>query len=121
MKGLFVKGTCLMCLLGLIFICGCATRLADLTIASTRNVALDEVDLDSLPQTQGVVGEDSSFVFLFIPFGFPHLEDAIDDALDKAGGDVMLDAIIYSKSWWFLVGQNKLEVKGTVVKTRGTK
>ena len=77
MKGLFVKGTCLMCLLGLIFICGCATRLADLTIASTRNVALDEVDLDSLPQTQGVVGEDSSFVFLFIPFGIYNKSDVI--------------------------------------------
>ena len=34
-------------------------------------------------------------------------------------GDVMLDAVLHSKVWWFIIGQDSLEVKGTVVKTRG--
>ena len=98
---------------------GCSIRLADLTVTSTRNVSLNRVDLDSLPQTKGIVGKDTKFRFLFIPFGFPHLEDAIDDALDKGDGDVMIDAVLHSKGWWFIIGQDSLEVKGTVVKTRG--
>ena len=101
---------------------GCSMRLADLTVASTRNVTLDRVDLDSLPQTRGIIGKDTKLRILFIPnilLGFPHLEDAIDDALDKGNGDVMIDAVLHRKSWWFIIGQDSLEIKGTVVKTRG--
>ena len=105
--------------LALMLLSGCATRLGDMSVISTRNVSLDEVDLDSLPQVKGVTGKDSKFIFLFIPFGVPHLEDAIDDALDKGDGDVMVDAIVHRQGWWFLIGETSLKVKGTVVKTRG--
>lgn len=98
---------------------GCSTRLGDFSVISTRNVSLDRVDLDALPQTRGVTGKDTSFIFLLIPFGFPHLEDAIDDALDKGGGDIMIDGVLRSTIWWLLIGQSTLSVKGTVVKTRG--
>ena len=98
---------------------GCATRLADMTVISTRNVSLDKIDLDSLPQVQGVTGKDTKYIFLFIPLGYPHLEDAIDDALEKGGGDIMTDAIIHRRGFCFIIGENTLEVKGTVVKTRG--
>ena len=103
----------------IIFNTGCSMRLSDLTVASTKNVNLDKVDLDSLPQTKGIVGKDTKYRILFIPLGFPHLEDAIDDALDKGNGDVMIDAVVHSRGWWFIIGQDSLEVKGTVVKTRG--
>lgn len=99
-----------------LFLSSCAVRQADLTAISTRNVKLDGVDLNSLPAKR-VEGKDSNFVFLFIPFGFPQLEDAVDDALDKGEGDLMLDAVIYTRSWWFLIGQDIIEVKGTVVNT----
>lgn len=105
--------------IALMLLTGCATRLGDMSVISTRNVTLDRVDLDSLPQVKGVTGKDSKFMFLFIPLGFPHLEDAIDDALDKGGGDVMVDAVVHRQGWWFLIGENALKVKGTVVKTRG--
>jgi len=121
MSQILQKTTCLLMITGLFFLAGCATtRLADLTIVSTRNVKLDKIDLDAMPQTKSVVGKDSNFIFLFIPFGTPHLEDAIDNALDKGNGDVMIDAVVYGQGWWFLVGQDIIKVKGTVVKTRGT-
>lgn len=107
-------------LIVLVIASGCTTRLADFTMISTRNVELDRVDLDSLPRTRGVSGEDSRFIFLFIPFGSPHLEEAIDDALEKGGGDVMTDAVMSSTIWWFLIGQNTLRVKGTVIDSRRT-
>lgn len=100
----------------ILFLSACTIRQADLTAISTREVNLHGVDLNSLPKKR-VVGEDSSFVFLFIPFGLPQLEDAIDDALDKGGGDLMLDAIIYTRSWWFLIGEETIKVKGSVVNT----
>lgn len=96
------------------------TRLTDLTVVSDRNVTLDKIDLDRLPQVRGVTGKDSKFIFLFLPFGIPHLKDAVDDALDKGGGDLMIDAVVYGGGWWFVIGQQSLKVKGTVINTRGT-
>jgi len=118
MKKMLMRVPILLLILGAFILSSCSIRLADLSVVATHNVNLDKVDLDSKPQTKGIRGRDSAFVFLFIPFGIPHLEEAIDDALTKGNGDVLLDAVIYSKSWWFLIGENALEVKGTVVKTR---
>lgn len=98
---------------------GCSMRMGDLTVVSSRNVSLDKVDLDSMPQVGGVTGKDVKFVVLFIPIGFPHLENAIDDALDKGNGDVMIDCVVKTTYWWFLIGQSGIEVKGNVIKTRG--
>lgn len=105
-------------LLGLLFFClaGCSLRQADLTAVTTRNVKLEGTNLNALSGNK-VEGKDSKFMFLFFPIGIPHIEDAVDDALDKGNGDLMLDAVIYSKGWWFLVGQNIITVKGTVVNT----
>jgi hypothetical protein len=98
---------------------GCSVRRqGDMSMLSTRNVNLDQLDLDELPQTKRVIGKDSRWILLFFPIGFPRLEGAVDDALDKGDGDVMVDAVMYSKRWWFLIGQNTMKVKGTVVKTR---
>ena len=110
---------CLAAGILLVSLSGCALRLADLNAISTRNLNLDRVDLDRL-EGQVVEGESSVFVFLFIPFGWPNLQDAVDDALDKGGGDLITDAVVYHK-WWtaILFGKQKLTVKGTVVKTRG--
>jgi hypothetical protein len=95
---------------------GCAVRQADLTAMTTRNVKLDGTNLNALSGKR-IEGKDSKFIFLFIPLGLPHIENAVDDALDKGKGDLILDAVIYTKGWWFLVGQNIITVKGTVVNT----
>ena len=111
---------CLICIGFLLSSIGCSMRLADLSMISTKSVELDKVDIDKLPQTRNVIGKDEVFIFLFfpIPFRYLHLENAIDDALEKGRGDLLVDAVIRSKSWWFIFGQQSLEVKGTVVKTR---
>lgn len=98
---------------------GCMSRVGDMTMLSTRNVSLDRLDIDKLPQKTGITGRDSTFMFLFIPFGQPHLKNAVDDALNKGGGDLMTDVVVSRGAWWFIVGQDIVEVKGTVVKTRG--
>jgi hypothetical protein len=98
----------------------CAVRQADMTVISTRNVSLNRFDLDRAPHVDGVVGRDTVPVILLIPFGTPHLEDAIEDALTKGGGDVMVDAVVHQRGWTaILFGAQSVEVKGSVVKTRG--
>lgn len=105
----------------MLFLGACSTHLTDLTIVSNRNVELDKVNLDKAPKVKNVIGEDKKFVFLFIPFGQPKLKEAVNDALRKGDGDLMLDVAVYAKSWWFIVGQSSIEVNGTVVNTLGAK
>lgn len=97
---------------------GCATRIAGLTVVSDRNVNTKNVRVSELPQTQNVVGESKKFVFLFIPFGGPTMKEALEDALNKGNGDMMINASLYATSWWFIVGQIGYELRGTVVNTQ---
>jgi hypothetical protein len=110
----------ILSLLSLILQTSCTTRIGDMNIISTRSVKLDKIDLDDLPKKKRIEGESSKFIFLFIPFGLPKLEEAVDDALDKGDGDILLDAVVYDKSWWFLIGQNTITIKGSVADTKGT-
>ena len=100
---------------------GCTTHLTDVSIISNKNISLDKLDIDRCPQRKLVEGEDSKFVFLFIPLGQPKIKEAVNDALQKGIGDLIVDASLYKKYWWFLIGQQSIQIKGTVVKTRGEK
>lgn len=92
---------------------GCSVRVADLTLVSTKNIDLSNVTLD-LKKGKRTKGEDCVFVFLF-PFGIPNLKDAIDDALEKANGNIMVDQVSYYVNKSFLIGQSCIEVEGTVL------
>lgn len=94
----------------------CTVRVADFNAISTRNVNLDRIDLDSVDGKK-VIGTSSRFIFLFIPFGLPTLQEAVDEALDAGGGDLMTDTAVYTSFWWFIFGSTKIEVRGTVVDT----
>lgn len=109
----------LFLLLCIVFMNGCATHLTDLSMITNKNVALSRIDLDRAPQKKNIVGKETRFVFLFIPFGVPKIQGAVNDALRRGNGDLLIDASVYAKGWWFLVGQQSIEVRGTVVKTRG--
>ncbi len=102
----------------LLSLSACTTHLTDFTMISTKNVALNKTDIDNKPQKKNVLGEDKKFMFLFIPFGIPRIETAVNDALAKGNGDLLIDASLDSSGWWFLIGQSGYEIKGTVVNTR---
>jgi hypothetical protein len=101
---------------------GCQTRLGSLSVAATGNVSLKDIDLDEAVQTKNVRGADEKILVLFLPFpmGPFNLQKAIDDALEKGDGDVMVDVVVYQR-WWtaLLFGKTSLEVEGNVIKTRG--
>lgn len=105
--------------LGFLLHAGCTFRQADLTAVSTRNVNLEHVDLDRLDGTL-VTGVSKGFIFLgLIPISWPHLEEAVNDALTQGRGDLITDAVVYQSSTWVVLATiPEMTIKGTVVDTK---
>jgi hypothetical protein len=97
---------------------GCTVRVADLTLVSTKNIDLSNAALD-VRQGKRVEGSHCLIWPLgLIPTGLPNLEDAIDDALERGGGNLMVDQVTYRRGLYFvLVSQECILVEGTVLNT----
>ena len=100
--------------LACLLLSSCAYRITDFTIISTKNVDLSKASTFTRGKTRNE-GVDKAHIILFIPFGRPHLKEAIDRAIEATPGAVALvDGVVYSKSWWaILYGQTKIIVEGT--------
>lgn len=101
--------------------CGCVVHQGDFTVASSKLIRLNEFELDKAGRTKGVEGKDTqNIIFLFPTGGPPSVKEAMDQALNTGGGDVMTDVRI--DSWFFYIpyiyGQAGWSVKGDVIKTR---
>jgi len=94
---------------------GCATRLADFTIISTKNIDLSRgADFKRGPTR--VEGEDKISIIIFIPTGTPNIKQAIDKAIQSVPGAVaLLDGVITQKSFWipYIYGECSYVVEGT--------
>lgn len=117
MRGLCVKGT--MKVLGvlvlLVPLVGCSTRIGDFTVGSTKNIGL----LSQKGET--VSGEDcTTKLFGWIPIAgptAPNFKTAMDQALERAKGDVVADAVMWSSYYHFLlVSQECFKVEGKVAR-----
>ena len=86
---------------------GCSVRVADLTLVSTKNIDLSQARLD-VREGKRFTGEDCRF------FGLPNLEEAIDEALEKGRGNILVDQVTYQKIKFL---QSCIEVEGTVLST----
>lgn len=93
---------------------GCTVRLIDFTAISSKNC--------DIPGTRGerTEGRDLTWILLGFPLGGPpNLKEAVDRAIEKGGGDCLVDGVLYQKAWSALViGQVGFVVEGTVVNTR---
>lgn len=105
----------------LLILSGCTIRTADLTLVSTKNIDLSNSTFD-LKQGRRTKGEDCSIALLgFIPLGFPNLEEAVDNALEKGNGNVMVDQVTYRTQIYFILATRMcLEVEGTVLNVNET-
>lgn len=86
---------------------GCSTRLADLTIVSTKNVYPKGIDVSALPKKQGVEAKDVGFLGIGAS-----LSDAIDKVLERGQGNLMIDCVVY---FWEAPLFYGWKVRGTVV------
>ncbi len=99
----------------LLFLPACTTRLGDFTVLSTKNV-----DVTGLKPGDRYEGEDCvNMVFGMIPTGQVNWKSAMDQALEKGKGDVMVDIVLTMKSWAipYIWGQQCIVMEGTVSQT----
>jgi hypothetical protein len=103
------------CFCALVFLSGCATRVGDLTLASTKNIDLTNTHLNA-KQGIRVSGHDCKWQFLGIPMGEPNLKDAIDNALTNGNSNLLVDEVTRLKAVNFIVvGKTCYVVEGTAL------
>lgn len=95
---------------------GCAHRLHDFSLVSTKPLVIENVDLDALP-SERVAAEGDLWFFLFIPLGGrPQPPEIIEEALAEHGADLLLNAEVCSSAWTaLLVSRISLRVAGEAV------
>lgn len=104
-------------LAALLFSGGCVSRLADLTVCSTKNIDIKKT-LHRVDESVRNVGIDKKHIVLFIPLGIPNMKEATDEAIEKSPGAVGLsNATVKSGFWWipYVYGQFWYEVEGNPV------
>jgi hypothetical protein len=90
---------------------GCAQRLADFTVISTKNVDLSQGA--NFTRGERIEGEDMVPIVL-VPLGVPNAKEAVDDAIEKVPGCIgLLDGVLESEYFSFLIGYVKYKVEGT--------
>jgi hypothetical protein len=103
----------LICLFVILLSVGCVSRsrVADLTIAASKNISSLEGAVDlGIHEGKACKGVWSGTL--------PSMEDALDEAVERGGGNAMTDAVIYFKPGACLFDKNCWEVKGRVIKTK---
>ena len=103
---------------------GCAQRLGEFTVASTKNVPELKYDENTVP----VEGEDClHFIFGMFPVGNyqNRLQEAMDRAIDSGRekgmkGNILVNTRIYIRGWIIplIYGQQCVVVKGELTKIK---
>lgn len=100
----------------LLILGACTARIGDLTLISTKNIDLNSSRLDAR-EGKRVEGEDCVYWPLgLIPLGLPNLEEAVDEALEKGNGNILVDQVTYQKGYYFVIASvSCIQVEGTVL------
>ncbi|WP_028627690.1 hypothetical protein [Metapseudomonas resinovorans] len=94
---------------------GCTMRVADLTVASTKNFNMNSTALET---GRRVEGKDSVPVVLF-PLGQVNMKEAIDRAVEKERCAVGLsDVVINHEAFAFFFGYIAMTVEGNLILDR---
>lgn len=98
---------------GLFVLNGCSLRLGDFTVLSTKNV-----DVSGVKQGDRYSGEHCINTVLGFPLGEINWKTAMDRALEKGKGDLMIDAVVSNKYWTvILFGEMCIVIEGTISRT----
>ncbi len=102
---------------GALFMNGCVTRIADLTVGSTKNIDIKK-SLHRADESTRNTGIDKKHIIIFIPTGAPNIKEAMDEAIEKSKGAVGLSNVTVKYGWWYIpyiYGQFWYEVEGSPV------
>lgn len=91
---------------------GCAQRIADFTLASTKNVDLNSGQFVKGDRVEGI---DKKYVVLF-PLGVPSVKEAADRAIETNPCAVALtDVTADSEAFAFIFGYVQYKIEGDLV------
>ena len=106
------KSQIIALILLLVFVQGCSIRLGDFTTLTSKNI-----NVSGVKRGERVTGADCVTYFL-TPFWYePNWESAMDAAIEQGEGDVLIDVVMVTKKWWFIMGQNCIQISGNVSQT----
>lgn len=114
LKRFMTAVVCLGTVTGALVLSGCTTRFVDYTLLSTKNVDLSKAGTFKRGPNR-VTGEEDQYIIIFIPTASaPHLKTAVDRAIESVPGAIALvDGVVSSRNWWFIIGENAIIVEGT--------
>ena len=95
---------------------GCVSRIADLTLCSTKNVDLKVPH--PVDTKHRVVGETRAHIVFLFPFGQESIKEAIDRAIENAPGAVALSNATIERGFWYIpyiYGETWIAVEGNPV------
>lgn len=72
----------------------CTTRVADLTVASTKNMDLKHTAGYTTTYNVRSKGEDKKHIIVFFPTGIPDMKEAIDNAIEKMVQTVLVSPML---------------------------
>lgn len=102
----------LIIIAGALMLSGCTVRVADMTLGSTKNIALDS---SHFTKGQRVTAEDTYPVILF-PSGIPSVKTAMDRAIEKNRCAVGLtDLVVTQLNHAFIFGKVGVRVEGNLL------
>ena len=102
---------------------GCATRIGDFTVLSTKNMDFNSPDGFVTQVGRRVTGEDKQHFFLIFPVtGAANIKEATDAAIQRVPGAVGLsNAVLYHTGMWLILyGYGGYRVEGDPVFTKKT-
>ncbi|MDA8485871.1 hypothetical protein NNO07_22620 [Pseudomonas resinovorans] len=95
---------------------GCTNRIADLTVASTKNFNMNSTALETGRRVEG----NDTIAVVLIPLGEPNIKEAIDRAVERERCAVGLSNVVIDQEFFvFLFGYVKLNVEGNLILDRG--
>lgn len=99
-------------LLGALVASGCTVRVADMTVASTKNY---NINSSKFVKGKRVIGEDNYPVIIF-PTGIPNMKTAMDHAIQQDSCAVGLTDVVMSQlNHSFLFGMIGFRVEGDLI------
>lgn len=107
-----MKKAAIAMLLGAVIASGCTIRVADMTVASTKNY---NINSSKFLKGKRVTGEDNYPVIIF-PTGIPNMKTAMDNAIQQDNCAVGLTDVVMSQlNHAFLFGEIGYRVEGDLV------
>ncbi len=116
-KGIGMRKIFVGCLMAAVLATGCTARLGHFTVVSTKNIDWSRA-AELKRASQKVQGSDNALMLIFIPLNgtwMPHLDTAIDNAIETVpGGVALLDAVIHSKFFFtYIINSSGYVIEGT--------